>query len=74
MAPLYDFECVSCHHRFEALLRKPSEIADVVCTACGNTELQMRFSAIGGYSIKGDNSASVRPRQAGSFKKGSGGE
>jgi putative FmdB family regulatory protein len=71
MAPLYDFECVSCHHRFESLLRKPEEISEVACPQCGHEQLQMRFSAHAGYSIKGDNSASVRPRQAGAFKKGS---
>jgi putative FmdB family regulatory protein len=69
MCPIRDFECVRCHHRWDELIRKPEELSEVKCPTCGSGELQLRLSMPGGYSIKGDNSASVRPAQAGSFKR-----
>lgn len=64
MAPLYDFDCPVCHHRFETLIRKSEEFEEVQCPKCGGRELQMRISVPGTYQIKGDNSASTRPRKS----------
>lgn len=64
--PLFDFDCTSCHHRFEALVRGKDEWEGLKCPKCGHSQLQVRVSALGGYSIKGNNSASVTPKNAGS--------
>lgn len=66
--PIYDLNCEDCGATYEYLLRKQPDIADEECKACGSKKLrQSGVSAHGGYSISGDNSASRRPRGAGSF-------
>ena len=70
--PLFELECKPCEKRFEALLKSKDELHEVYCPTCGGYELTQCFTTFGGYHINGDNSASVRPRQAGAFKgKGS---
>lgn len=45
-------------------------IKGVDCPECGGEKSAVIVvSPIGGYSISGNNSASVRPKQAGAFKK-----
>lgn len=65
--PLKDACCLDCGHRWEALLKTKDDA--VACPSCSSTQVQYELGLFGGYSIKGNNSASVRPKQAGSFKK-----
>lgn len=67
--PIYDLNCADCGATYEYLLRKANEMADEECKACGSKKLSPSSAptAHGGYTIKGDNSASRRPRGAGSF-------
>jgi putative FmdB family regulatory protein len=64
--PLRDFFCYDCHKTFEALVRNSDELLEQKCIHCESTKLQLQLSAHSGYSIKGDNSASTRPKGAGS--------
>lgn len=57
--PLYDWKCIKCDHEFEELAS--SSIHLIQCPECG-AEADRKVSAAGGYSIKGNNSASVSPR------------
>jgi hypothetical protein len=59
---------MDCGHRYEALFLKDSDLDDERCPNCQSSQLQVCLSAHGGYSIKGNNGASQRPRQAGSFR------
>lgn len=68
--PLFEYECMDCQHRFESLERNPDK-PEAYCPRCGFHQLQRLLTSHAGYSIKGDNSASVRPKGAGSFKGGS---
>ena len=44
--PLYEFQCVRCKKRFEALVRLGRE-AEVVCAVCGSPEVKKLLSAFG---------------------------
>lgn len=67
--PIYEYKCKLCKEITESLMM-PWEKKDesVICQKCGGRAYKI-MSAHGGYDIKGDNSASERPKQAGSFKK-----
>jgi len=67
--PIYDYLCPTCpegENKFESLSR-PHE--PVKCPACGAFPCERLLTAHAGYSINGNNSASQRPSQAGSFKR-----
>jgi putative FmdB family regulatory protein len=66
--PIFDYQCTACPERIE-LFRRHSDAPTIGCQKCG-ADMTKSVSSIGGYSIKGNNSASVRPKSAGSFKKG----
>ena len=69
--PIYEYKCKSdrCGIKFESI-SKPWESKGVKCPKCKVSDCIKVISAPGGYNIKGNNSASVRPKSAGSFKKG----
>lgn len=69
MPPLKDWTCLNCELESENVLVRSKD--DERCPGCGSDQIQIKFALFGGYSIKGNNSASQRPKQAGSFKKGS---
>jgi putative FmdB family regulatory protein len=64
--PLYEYLCDSCGHQFEEFLNSRDKYRE--CPHC-ESSAEVLPALHGGYRIKGDNSASVRPKQAGSFKK-----
>lgn len=68
MTPIYEFECQMCGNRSESLM-KPWERDNqpIQCPECGG-KCKPVISGLGGYTIKGDNSGSVKPSQSGSFK------
>jgi putative FmdB family regulatory protein len=61
--PIFDFHCKACGKDFESL-SKPYE--PVQCAHCRTPGAEKKISSFGGYQIQGDNSASVRPKGAGS--------
>lgn len=68
---MFDFQCNYCGTSFEALKWQDNtgdEISNPKCPKCGdkNVDIKPNFA---GYNIYGDNSASQRPKQAGSFKR-----
>lgn len=65
--PLFEYLCDSCGHQFEELLK--SRRSTYPCPHC-EASAEILPSGHGGYAIKGDNSASEKPKQAGSFKGG----
>jgi len=66
--PLYDYKCKSCQEVTQSVMATWNDKL-ILCPKCGKSEAERMFPAPGGYSIKGDNSASVKPKRSGSFKK-----
>jgi putative FmdB family regulatory protein len=58
--PLYEFECLSCRHEFEALVRGTDR---PTCPACGSHDLQRLASAFGVKTLAATKSAVARARQ-----------
>lgn len=42
--PLYDFTCDDCGTRFERLVRREAEVADVDCPDCGGRHVSRALS------------------------------
>lgn len=49
--PIYEYQCKSCGHEFEAM-QKMSDDRLTVCPECGKPELQKKISAAG-FRLKG---------------------
>lgn len=62
--PIYEYACMRCMRTWEVI---GWHGMNVRCEKCGDRAKRVP-SAAGGYHIKGDNSASQRPKGAGSFK------
>lgn len=70
MPPIYDYLCKDCAHIFEEFISsRDSADHTLTCPHCETETAERLPSAPGGYHIKGDNSASVRPKGAGSAKR-----
>lgn len=65
MSPLFEYHCTECLIIFEALAKFDEEVPCPKCTCIA----VKRPTAAGGYTVAGGNSASTRPKHAGSFKK-----
>ena len=42
--PIYEYKCQDCGTRFEKLLRRSSEAAELNCPSCGQQHLSQEFS------------------------------
>ena len=67
--PLYDFKCEQCGHEYEGLIVPAKKDQKQQCPKCQGHHAVRQLSSHGGYHISGNNSASQRPKGAGSFKK-----
>ena len=65
--PLYEYECRSCHHHFELLVREQTLIA---CPSCRSDELDKQLSV---FAV-GANGAAMSPTSAGPSACGSCGD
>lgn len=61
MGKMLDFECTYCGHRFEELTWTGE---DIKCPKCGDTNCKRLPNSVNFYTIKGDNSASTRPKSS----------
>lgn len=68
MWKIRDFKCEKCTEEFEALA---DDAEAPPCPKCADSEFVVRGTptAPAAYSIKGDNSASTKPK-GGAFKRG----
>lgn len=64
MHVLYDFECMRCKTVYEAMTKRGTYTTPTPCPKCGGAGLRI-VSGFGGYGIRGNNTASVRPKTAG---------
>lgn len=49
--PIYEYECASCHHKFDAL-QKIGEVAIKKCPACAKDKA-IRLVSAAGFQLKG---------------------
>lgn len=64
--PLRDLICQDCGHVMEDILvQNQGDLDAEFCCKCESKKLQIAFSSPSTYFIKGDNSASVRPKRMG---------
>lgn len=63
MSPIFEYECSMCGNRAEILRLSGSEAPEAVCC---KQPMERAISSPSNYQIKGDNSASTRPKGKGS--------
>lgn len=67
LMPLRDYKCQDCNNVKEYLIRELDDVP-LKCEQCGSEKIAPEINTYGGYF--GDlGSSSVRPKNAGSFKK-----
>ncbi len=62
--PIYEFACTPCGKKFEDLIIRKSDEAEVKCPACGSQDVSRQISrpgAVGGSSGGGGGSYSPAP-------------
>lgn len=67
MPPIREYVCKDCEHIFENLERSQDDAA-TECSRCRSPKIERLVSSHGGYNMD-SGPASVRPKNAGSFKK-----
>lgn len=67
---IFDFYCKDCNDEREYFVKvvDGKEVSELKCENCGSENLDKVLS-VQGYQIYGNNSASIRPKNAGSFKR-----
>ncbi|HEC78317.1 MAG TPA: zinc ribbon domain-containing protein [candidate division WOR-3 bacterium] len=45
--PIIEFRCNRCHHKFEELILKNSEMKDVKCPRCESIDFEKLYSTFG---------------------------
>ena len=48
--PIYEYRCESCGTRFEKLIRRPAETAELGCPSCGETRLKQELSTFAAHA------------------------
>lgn len=48
--PIYEYKCNDCNTRFEKLVRRVSDSADVACPSCGQRRLSQEFSTFAAHA------------------------
>lgn len=66
--PIREFQCKSCGHIVEDIMYHPEDSVPR-CPHCETDSMSVLPSAVGGYTIRGSNSSSTRPRNAGAFRR-----
>jgi putative FmdB family regulatory protein len=42
--PIYEYQCQDCNTKFEKLVRRAAEVADVNCPSCGEKHVSQQYS------------------------------
>lgn len=62
--PLYVLRCTKCNHEVERIMKYADPVDAEECPSCETRNLQKKTTSFANYAINGNNSASVRPRNA----------
>ncbi len=69
--PIYEFVCTECGKSFEDLVFSLSKIDEVVCPACGGSQVKKKMSTFASKPAAGASSFSIGPSSASSCGTGS---
>lgn len=61
--PLFALKCRKCEYETDSLLKSKDEAATEACAQCGTVGMDTPLTSHGGYTIKGNNGASTKPRK-----------
>ena len=59
--PIYEYQCQDCNTKFEKLVRRAAEAADVNCPSCGQKHLSQQYSTFAAHANGGTASRSDAP-------------
>ena len=48
--PIYEYQCQDCNTRFEKLVRRAAEVADVDCPSCGQKRVSQQYSTFSSHA------------------------
>jgi putative FmdB family regulatory protein len=48
--PIYEYQCQDCNTKFEKLVRRAAEAADVNCPSCGQKHLSQQYSTFAAHA------------------------
>ncbi len=48
--PIYEYQCQDCNTKFEKLVRRAAEAADVNCPSCGEKRLSQQYSTFSAHA------------------------
>ena len=48
--PIYEYQCQDCNTKFEKLVRRAAESADVNCPSCGQKHLSQQYSTFAAHA------------------------
>lgn len=59
--PIYEFDCHSCGHSFDKLVRSMSAVSEVTCPDCQSGEVKKRLSLFSSRATGGTTISSAAP-------------
>ena len=59
--PIYEYRCQDCGTRFEKLVRRSAEAAELVCPSCGEKHLQQELSTFAAHAAAPKQDAPMCP-------------
>jgi len=62
--PIYEFECLSCKHRFQSLVMKEIEEKRLLCPKCGKGKKRRLISRVAYHVSEQDRLAGFNPGEA----------
>jgi putative FmdB family regulatory protein len=69
--PIYEFVCTECNKSFEDLVFSLSKIDEVVCPACGGSQVKKKMSTFASKPASGGGAFSLGASSAPSCSTGS---
>ncbi len=69
--PIYEYRCQDCGSKFEKLVRRPAEVAELQCPSCGKPNLQQEFSTFAPQAGGSKSPEAAPPCQTGGCCPGS---
>ena len=48
--PIYEYQCQDCNTRFEKLVRRASETAELNCPSCGQKHISQQYSTFSAHA------------------------
>ena len=62
--PIYEFECLSCKHRFQSLVMKEIEEKGLLCPKCGKGKKRRLISRVAYHVSERDRLAGFNPAES----------